>query len=241
MFVHASLSAIGPVVGGPRAVVKALTDTVGRQGLIAMPGFSTDAYFPAHLDRSAMDASDIKEVEEAVLGFDQEASPTVGMGVIAETFRTWPGTRRSSHPATSICLKGNDADRYLSPHSLAWSTGSESPLGHLMHRTPMKVLLIGVAWNRCSALHTAETFAEPKRTKTRRFKSHPDGPWVETPDVADDLDRLFPAVGEAFESTGAVTNGLVGGATTRVADFAALVEFASSWIGEANAASGDTE
>lgn len=42
--VHASLGAIGLVVGGARAVVSALIEAVGSDGLIAMPAFSTDAY-----------------------------------------------------------------------------------------------------------------------------------------------------------------------------------------------------
>lgn len=109
MFVHASLKAIGPVVGGARAVVTALLDAVGPQGLVAMPGFSTDAYSPSDLDGQAMDELSREALERAVLGFDPATSPSVGMGAIAATFRTWPGTRRSDHPATSICLHGVDA------------------------------------------------------------------------------------------------------------------------------------
>jgi len=84
----------------------------------------------------------------------------------------------------------------------------------------MKILLIGVGWNRCSALHTAETFAQHKRTKMRRFKNGgPNGSWIETPDVADDMNRLFPAIGEAFEKTGAVSFGKFGGLNARYAIF----------------------
>ena len=108
-------------------------------------------------------------------GFDAATSPTAGMGVVAETFRTRPGparpgTRRSGHPAASICLNGPDADRCLGPHDLAWAAGENMPLGRLRHLEAMMLLLIGVGWNRCSALHTAETLAWHRRAKTRRFK-----------------------------------------------------------------------
>ena len=75
-----------------------------------------------------------------------------------------------------------------------------SDLAGLVDRRCTCQLLIGVGWNRCSALHAAETIAEHKRTKTRRFKSGPREPWVEAPDVADDNDRLFPLVGAAWEA-----------------------------------------
>ncbi|MEL6172173.1 MAG: AAC(3) family N-acetyltransferase, partial [Pseudomonadota bacterium] len=102
---------------------------------------------------------------------------------------------------------------------------------------PPKVLLMGVGWNRCTALHTAESFAETKRLKTRRFKS--DGKWIETSDVADDLGRLFPEVGAAFERKGNVTAGNLGQALCKVADFRKLIDFASTWINAANLESGD--
>ncbi|MEM9497271.1 MAG: AAC(3) family N-acetyltransferase [Pseudomonadota bacterium] len=240
LFVHASMKAVGSVVGGPRTVIEALLNAVGDDGLVGMPGFSSDAYFPTHIDRSALTPEKVIEVENAVPGFDIVKSPTSGMGVISEMFRTWPGTQRSDHPAVSICLKGPEAKRFLQEHSLSWATGEKTPLGRLRNRQSMKILLVGVGWNRCSALHTAETLATHRRTKTRRFKNGSvDGAWIETPDVADDLNRLFPAVGAAFDSTGAVSKGTFGNAHCQICDFRALVEFAADWIDRANEKSGE--
>ncbi|MEL6337264.1 MAG: AAC(3) family N-acetyltransferase [Pseudomonadota bacterium] len=240
VFVHASMRAIGPTVGGARAVVQALLDAVGPGGLIGMPGFSADAAFPEALSRASLSPAAVEAVEQAVLGFDPRTSPAAGMGAIAETFRTWPGTRRSDHPTTSICLNGADAAAYVKEHPLAWATGADSPLGRLRARPRMKMLLIGVGWNRCTVLHTAEGLAPTMRTKVRRFKSGPgDAPWVETPDVADDLNRLFPQVGAAFEDTGAVRIGMLGDASVRLCAYAPLVSFATAWIDAANRDSGD--
>ncbi len=240
IFVHASMKAVGPVVGGPRTIVDALLEAAGETGLVGMPGFSSDAYFPPNLDRSALTPQQVIQVESAVPGFDVDKSPTAEMGIIAETFRTWPGTKRSSHPTLSICLNGLNAASFLEEHSLAWGTGEHTPWGKLKDRKPMKILLVGVGWNRCSALHTAETLAEHKRTKVRRFKNggmH--GSWIETPDVADDMNRLFPAVGQAFEDTGAVLTGTLGNATCYSCDFSDLIDFARDWIDAANKHSGD--
>ncbi|MEO0569173.1 MAG: AAC(3) family N-acetyltransferase [Pseudomonadota bacterium] len=237
VFVHASMRAIGPVIGGARSIVQALLEQVEDDGLIAMPGFSNDAYWPEGIDSESLSQREIEIIEAAVPGFDVKKSPTAEMGVIAETFRTWPGTFRSAHPTTSVCMLGKDAERFSSVHSLAWACGEKSPFGALYKRESSKVLLVGVGWNRCTALHTAESFAETKRLKTRRFKS--DGKWIETSDVADDLGRLFPEVGAAFERKGNVTAGNLGQALCKVADFRKLIDFASTWINAANLESGD--
>ncbi len=237
VFVHASMRAIGPVVGGPRAVILALRAAVGEDGLIAMPGFSTDAYWPEWLDPSTLSQAERAEVEAGAPGFDVATSPTVGMGAIAELFRTWPGTLRSDHPTVSVCVHGRDAGRFVQSHSRPFACGPGTPFVSLIERPAMKVLLLGVGWNRCTALHTAETLATPRRYKVRRFKEN--GAWHETDDVADDLGRLFPTAGAAFEATGAVAEGPVGDAPAKLAPMAELVGFAAEFIGAANRESGD--
>jgi aminoglycoside 3-N-acetyltransferase len=99
-------------------------------------------------------------------------------------------------------------------------------------------LLLGVGWNRASALHTAETLAKPRRLKKRRFLDT-ENEWRETEDVADDGGRLFPVLGEAFEETGACSYGVVGKSDARLCDYAQLVQFATTWISKANQSSGD--
>jgi aminoglycoside 3-N-acetyltransferase len=106
----------------------------------------------------------------------------------------------------------------------------------------MKILLIGVGWNRCSALHAAESAAEYKRTVVRKFKlgTESDAPWIEAPDVADDLGTLFPLVGAEWEKTGNVQIGKIGDAEYRLTDYDLLVSFASKWISARNEANGLT-
>ncbi|MEO0936567.1 MAG: AAC(3) family N-acetyltransferase [Pseudomonadota bacterium] len=235
VFVHASLRPVGSVVGGARSVVEALLDAVRPDGAVAMPGFSSDAYLPDWA--SSLPDAERAEVAAAVPGFDAARSGTDRMGVLAEMFRSWPGTQRSDHPSTSVCVNGADAERLVAQHSLAFATGVETPFGALYARPGAKILLIGVGWNRCTALHMGETLAEPRRLKSRHVKR--EGAWVDVPDVADDLGRLFPACGEAFEATGAVSRGRLGAAEARLCGFRALVEFSAAWIGAANAASRD--
>lgn len=240
LFVHASMKAIGDVIGGPETVIDAFFDVIGDKGLIGMPGFSSNALFPGDVDQSGLTESEITQMEASVRGFDPSTTPTSEMGIIAETFRKWPGTKRSNHPVDSICLNGPNAEIYTQEHSLTWSTGEQSPLGKLCDRPSTKILLIGVGWNICTSFHTAETLAKHRRTKTQRFKlGGPEGSWVETQDVANDESRLFPSVGDALEKSGAVTTGKFGNAVCKVCDMRRLVDFATKWIDDANRRSGD--
>ena len=100
----------------------------------------------------------------------------------------------------------------------------------------MKILLIGVMWNRCSALHAAESRAQHRRSVMRRFLHQ--GNWIDAPDVADDNGRLFPSVGADFEATGAVRIGKIGGAEARLCSYADLVAFGADWMDARNAADG---
>lgn len=239
VFVHAAMGRIGRVVGGARAVIAALLATVGPDGLLGMPGFSRDAYEPdeAHDLQPGRRAA----IRAQVLGHDPRLSSVAAMGAVPEAFRAWPGVVRSPHPTSSVLLLGPDAEALATPHHPAgWATGPETPWGRLADRPGMKVLLIGVGWNRCSALHAAESIARHRRLKMRHFKTGPeaDAPWIDAPDVADDLDRLFPFCGAAFEATGAVTRGAVGRAESRLCRYDALLAFASDWIDRRNRADG---
>ena len=72
LFVHGSMSAVGATVGGARTIVESLLKSVGGTGLVGMPGFSSDAYFPAGVDPSRLTQGQIAEIEDAVPGFDVE-------------------------------------------------------------------------------------------------------------------------------------------------------------------------
>ena len=237
LFVHSALSKIGHVIGGPRGLIQALINAVGPEGLVCMPGFSGDAYDPVKVLKLDIEPGSRDGIRRQVPGFDLTRSNVLQNGTVAEAFRNWPAVVRSPHPTSSMLLFGHDAEDLSVPHDpYGWATGPETPWGRLRDRTNMKILLIGVGWNRCSALHAAESIADFKRTVVRRFKlgTGPDAPWIEAPDVEDDLDRLFPVVGAAWEKTGRVQSCKIGRAACKLTDYGQLVEFASRWISERN-------
>ena len=237
LFVHCSLSKIGHVIGGPRGLIEALTKAVGPDELIGMPGFSQDAYDPVGILGVEVTRDQHARIREQVPGFDPLVSNARENGAVPEAFRSWPGVCRSPHPTSSVLLFGPDAAAIAAHHDpYGWATGPKTPWGRLRERQAMKILLIGVGWNRCSALHAAESIAEHKREKIRQFKSGvgSDASWIEAPDVADDLDTFFPLVGAAWEKEGGVRAGKIGKADSKLTDYDPLLTFASHWISESN-------
>ena len=241
VFVHTALGQIGHVIGGPRGLIEALIDAVGDRGLIGMPGFSRDAYDPADLVDNKLSSQDRLRIKSQVPGFDPQRSDVRQNGAVAEAFRNWPGVVRSNHPTSSVLLHGYDAAEFAADHDpYDWATGPNTPWARLKDRPAMKILLIGVGWDRCSAFHAAESAATHRRTVMREIRHGADGAWITAPDVADDLGRLFPLAGKAWEDTGAVITGKLGNASCRLTDYGPLVNFATDWIDQQNRRDGVT-
>ncbi|MDH3216395.1 MAG: AAC(3) family N-acetyltransferase [Candidatus Krumholzibacteria bacterium] len=230
LVVHSSLSAIGWVVGGAPSVVRVLLDVVGDRGTLAMPAATPHCSDPAQWTDPRVEKAWLSEVRENLPLFDPQTTPTA-MGAIPETFRTWPGTTRSHHPLESVCARGPSALDVTQEHPLAFSEGPGTPFAKL-HELDSWVLLIGVGFNRCTALHFAESLVKQRRTTTVRFASVENGRrvWVEVPNVADDNDTHFPIIGKKYTSAGRARQGLIGEARSMMFPMRDLVSFAVAYF-----------
>jgi aminoglycoside 3-N-acetyltransferase len=217
LVVHSSLSSIGRVVGGAPTVVSALIDVIDDTGTLAMPAATPQCADPASWT-------------EAGVEFDLRTTPTT-MGAIPETFRTWPGTLRSDHPLESVCARGPAAAEITTEHPLAFSEGPGTPFGKL-HDLDSRILLVGVGFNRCTALHFAESLVTTRRLTTVRFPRSEFGRrvWVEVPNVADDNDTHFPIVGERFVAAGKARLGTIGEADSVLMSMRDLVDFSRAYF-----------
>ena len=81
-------------------------------------------------------------------------------------------------------------------------------------------------------MHFAESLLDRRRVKTLRFPMLDNGQrvWKEVPNVGDDNDTHFPAIGHEYASAGGVRRGLIGDARSMLFPMRGLVDFAVSWF-----------
>jgi aminoglycoside 3-N-acetyltransferase len=135
VLVHTSLRAVGRVEEGPVGLIRALENAIGPSGTLVMPTMT--------------DGTSV---------FDPARTPSVGMGITAETFWRLPGVVRSTHPGGSFAAKGPLAERICAPQPLEPPHGPESPPGRV-YELGGQVLLLGVHHSESTVLHVAESLA----------------------------------------------------------------------------------
>ena len=101
LLVHSSLSRLGRVDGGPDAVIDALLEMVGHEGLVIVPTFT----------RCRLDPGSAEPAPEAYDPAATSCRPRTG--VVPDTFWRRPEARRSRHPTHSLAAIGARADEFV--------------------------------------------------------------------------------------------------------------------------------
>jgi aminoglycoside 3-N-acetyltransferase len=129
---------------------------------------------------------------------------------------------------------GRCADEIIAQHELIDPLGPTSPLG-VLYRLNAKVLLIGVDFNRCTALHLAEHIRWPDRATIQEgapIIANGERRWVtfEVPQVMDG-DEFLP-VGAAALASRFAESGRIAQARCIIVNMPQLVDFAvQHWNG----------
>ncbi len=237
VMVHASLRAIGQVDGGAAGVVAALDAAVGPGGTLLMTLGARD-------DWSWVNEHD-EDAREALLidaePFDATTTPAAtDFGVLAEMFRTTPGTRVSNHPEGRFGARGELAHELT--RDVPWDDyyGPGSPLERLVD-SGGSVLRLGADENSVTLIHYAEYLAHvrgKRRVRRHRRVLGPGGPEMRVVECLDDSigivdwpgEDYFAVILRDYLAAHPSPVGLVGRTRSGLVDARSLVDFAARWM-----------
>lgn len=140
IMVHTSLKSFGRVDGGEEALIEALKETVGPDGLVIMP-----AHAYCFVGRPG------------VTPYDPRRSPSE-TGLVPATFWRQSDVLRSLHPTHSQAAWGSRAAEILADHDQRGAVGADSPL-HRAAKWGGIVLQLGVSHGSNTTIHLAESLA----------------------------------------------------------------------------------
>lgn len=232
VIVHMAMSKLGWIIGGAEAVILALLAAVGESGTIMMVTNSSNNTDPSEWQNPPVPEDWWPTIRDHTPAYNPLTTPTRGMGVVPELFRTWPGTIRSAHPAFSLAARGPNAAYLMADHALDEEFGEHSPLAKL-YELDGHVLLLGVEhWNNTS-LHLAEYRANypGKRTLPAASAMLVDGQrrWVSYEPIDINTDD-FGEIGNAFDAAHQITVQKINQAEVRFFRQCPAVDFAVAWM-----------
>ncbi|WP_422744229.1 aminoglycoside N(3)-acetyltransferase [Micromonospora sp. WMMD754] len=234
VLVHCAMRAVGPVTGGAATLARALRAAVGPAGTVVVPAQTPDNSVSSAAYRTAtagMTDDERRAYEERMPGFDPATTPSFGVGALAEHVRRLPGAVRSRHPQTSFSAWGPRAQALMRVHDLDSHLGQRSPLAAL-EAADARILLLGVGWSSCTALHLAEyRSCFPPMIRPYRCYVLRDGRRERLDFVAPHLDAApFAAIGEDLDRADFTRHGKVGDAVARLLPMPAAVRTAVGWM-----------
>ena len=240
VMVHASLRALGWVVGGAQTVVEALTGRVGTRRARCARRRAGRTCRSGSTDTRRRGAGPTARRCRRSIHSSPAAAPYEGR--LAERIRTWPGAVRGAHPVAGVTAVGARAGWLVEPHPLDDGFGTRSPYARLA-AAGGEVVLLGAPLRTISLLHHAESIAAvPKRwtwlTLPIRSRSGAVA-WVEWRELdvwgrpvryPDGDAPPLETVARAALAAGVGQGGRVGEAAAWRFPAAALVAFAARWI-----------
>lgn len=226
---HASLSRLGYVVGGVRALVEALIEATGSDGTLMMTAFSSDLSDPEKWYKPPVPEEWWESIRAETPPYDPALTPTSGIGSVAEYFRHYPGVLRSGHPLSSFTARGPAAARLVGEHPLDHRFGPNSPLGRLVELGG-KVALIGTPFEHVTLFHLAQHYVGWSREGTARSPVAAAGGtrWVAYKDIQYPW-HWFPYVAEHLLEIGLARSSPIGATDCILLPAAETLEAVVAW------------
>ena len=240
LLIHCSLRTLGWIDGGAGALLHAVMDVAGPAATLVVPtqttsnSLSSNAFLAA---TAGLGAAERARFIAHMPGFDPASTQSTGMGALAEYLRTRPAASRSSHPQVSFAALGPYARACTAVHDLDCHLGERSPLGWL-YAADAAILLLGVGYSACTALHLAE-YRLPGVPPLRRYHCFTTEAGTRVGHEFNDLDlddSDFELLGAELDATPIVRRGQVGSAWCRLLPLRAAVDFACTWLADRHGA-----
>lgn len=236
VMVHASIKAIGELVGGPDIVITAIRDIIGPSGTLMMYVAWEDSSY--HLQDFPLEKQ--KAYLEELPPFDIFSSRAKrDHGILAEFLRTTPGTLRSQNPGASVCALGKDAKLITENHPLNYGYGNGSPFDQLC-QLGGKILILGSPLAHITLYHYAETLCKVANKRVVKWKcpviQNKEKVWVEIEEfdtsngIVDWEGDYFPLITQSYIENRDITLRKVGNADCFLFDANDLNGFAVQWM-----------
>jgi len=234
VMVHASVRAVGPVVGGPDQIHLALKDAVGDDGSLVMYAGCPDHY--DEVGRGELPADVEAALVEHLPAFDaQTARAQRDNGALVELLRTWPGTAANDHVARFVC-RGPHARALFETQPWDYAYGPGSPLARFAGLGG-RILLLGSDHDQVTFLHHAEHLVDLPGKRVVRFQvpvleqGQCAWRWMEEFDTAEPCHPRWPSdvfrqVIDAFLARTGNSGGRIGAAESHLLDAQPLLAFA---------------
>jgi len=237
LMIHASLRRLGPVEGGANGVISALDQAVGSKGTLLMVLGARD-------DVSWVNERPEDERPGLLAGtppFDHRITPAdPDVGVLAEVFRVYPGTKVNDHPEARFAARGRLSEALIVSPPWDHYYGRGSPLERLVEADG-KVLRIGADPDTVTLIHYAEYLADvpdKRRVLRHRMVLEDESPVIKTVSALDDSQGIVDYPGKdyfidilaEFLAAGSAVIGHVGQARSELFRAVDLVRFATDWM-----------
>jgi len=235
VMVHASVTSIGRIMGGPNVIVQALLDTLTPAGTLMMyVGWEDIPDFISNLPPAVQ-----QEYHAEHPPFDPRIARAVrDHGILAEIVRGWPSARRSLNPEASFAAIGAMAEWITHDHPLDYGYGAGSPLEKLV-KAQGQVLMLGAPLDTLTLLHYSESRAQMRHKRVIHYSCpilrEGERVWVEIEDYdtgEPHADYSFEQIARAYLAEGMGRQGMIGRAPSYLFDAADLSAFAITWLEE---------
>jgi aminoglycoside 3-N-acetyltransferase len=167
VMLHASVRAVGEIVGGPDQIHLALKSALTSEGTLMM--YASCPRYYDELGRGNLTAEQEREIRDQLPAFDPlTARSARDNGALVEFLRTYPESSVNSHVARFV-VWGKQAEYLTSSQPWDYAFGLDSPLDRFL-ALGGKIVLLGSDHDAVTFLHYVEHVADIPGKRVARYE-----------------------------------------------------------------------